>query len=158
MGGIALGKAVTSSGLLEYMDVGIRQLVEGMSLYTVVLALTAVVLVVSTFISHTIASVLLVPIASEVGSNLEGNHARLLIFLTGLLCSTGMGMPVSGFPNQTAYVNVLFFQYPVLAVLIFVYLHSANQEDEMGQLYLSNIDFLKNGVPASAIAAFVRIV
>jgi len=46
----------------------------------------------------------------------------------------------------------------VLAVLIFVYLHSANQEDEMGQLYLSNIDFLKNGVPASAIAAFVRIV
>ncbi|EJD49604.1 Sodium/sulfate symporter [Auricularia subglabra TFB-10046 SS5] len=133
MGGIALGKAVTSSGLLEVLDVGIRGLVDGMALYTVVLALTAVVLVVSTFISHTIASVLLVPIASEVGANLEGNHARLLIFLTGLLCSTGMGMPVSGFPNQTA----------------------ANQEDEMGQLYLTNVDFLKNGVPASVIAAFV---
>ncbi len=32
---------------------------------------------------------------------------------------------------------------------------SATQEDEMGQLYLSNIDFLKCGVPASIIAALV---
>jgi phosphate transporter len=41
-----------------------------------------------------------------VGSNLPGpgNHANLLIFVTGLICSAGMGMPVSGFPNQTAYV------------------------------------------------------
>lgn len=133
MGGIALGKAVTSSGLLEVMDTAIRHLVKDMPLYPVVLALSVVVLVVSTFISHTIASVLLVPIASEVGHNLPGNHARLLIFLTGLLCSTGMGMPVSGFPNQTA----------------------ANQEDETGTLYLTNVDFLKNGVPASVMAAFV---
>lgn len=33
--------------------------------------------------------------------------------------------------------------------------NSATQEDELGQLYLSNVDFLKNGVPASIIAAFV---
>ena len=32
---------------------------------------------------------------------------------------------------------------------------SATQEDELGQLYLSNVDFLKNGVPASIIATFV---
>ena len=25
-----------------------------------------------------------------------------VVFITGLICSTGMGMPVSGFPNQTA--------------------------------------------------------
>ncbi|CCM02295.1 uncharacterized protein FIBRA_04383 [Fibroporia radiculosa] len=133
MGGIALGKGVTASGLLAVMDDKIRDMVGGLPLYTVVLVLSCVVLVVSTFISHTIASVLLVPIAKEVGSNMPGNRANLLIFLTGLLCSTGMGMPVSGFPNQTA----------------------ANQEDEMGQLYLSNVDFLKNGVPASVIAMLV---
>jgi phosphate transporter len=119
MGGIALGKGVISSGLLDVMDESIRDLIEGLSLYTVVLVLSAVVLVrspvgvmtkylrhesqvVSTFISHTIASVLLVPIAQEVGSNMPGNHGNLLIFVTGLICSTGMGMPVSGFPNQTA--------------------------------------------------------
>ncbi|KAG1842498.1 SPX domain-containing protein [Suillus subalutaceus] len=121
MGGIALGKGVTSSGLMD------------LSLYTVVLVLSPVVLIVSTFISHTIASVLLVPIAKEVGQSLPGEHANLLIFMTGLLCSVGMGMPVSGFPNQTA----------------------AAQEDELGRLYLSNTDFLKNGVPASIIATLV---
>ncbi|EPQ53940.1 SPX-domain-containing protein [Gloeophyllum trabeum ATCC 11539] len=133
MGGIALGKGVTSSGLLENMDDVIRKLVEGLSLYSVVIVLSIVVLVVSTFISHTIASVLLCPIAKEVGSHLPGDQSNLLVFITGLICSTGMGMPVSGFPNQTA----------------------ATQEDEVGQLYLSNIDFLKNGVPASIIAALV---
>ncbi|KAJ7623924.1 SPX domain-containing protein [Mycena polygramma] len=133
MGGIALGKGVTQSGLLEVLDGVIRDLLEGVKPYNVVLILSPVVLVISTFISHTIASVLLVPIAKEVGSNLPGNHANLLIFVTGLICSAGMGMPVSGFPNQTA----------------------ATQEDELGVLYLSNVDFLKNGVPASIIATLV---
>jgi len=77
----------------------------------------------------------LVPIAAEVGKNLPDPHPRLLIFITGLVCSTGMGMPVSGFPNQTA----------------------ATQEDDMGQRYLTNTDFLKNGVPASIIAAVVVV-
>ncbi|KAH7929221.1 Sodium/sulfate symporter [Leucogyrophana mollusca] len=133
MGGIALGKGVTSSGLLVTMDKIIHRLLDGLSLYTVVLVLSPIVLIISTFISHTIASVLLVPIAKEVGQSLPGNRGNLLIFITGLICSCGMGMPVSGFPNQTA----------------------ATQEDDLGQLYLSNIDFLKNGVPASMIATLV---
>lgn len=133
MGGIVLGKGVMSSGLLDVVDVILRDMVEGFSLYAVVLILSPVVLIISTFISHTIASVLLVPIAKEVGSNLPGNHQNLLIFITGLICSAGMGMPVSGFPNQTA----------------------ATQEDDLGELYLSNVDFLKNGVPASILATAV---
>ncbi|KAH9481898.1 putative transporter C3B8.04c [Psilocybe cubensis] len=135
MGGIALGKGVMSSGLLEIMDVIIRDLVDGLSLYKVVLILSPIVLIISTFISHTIASVLLVPIAKTVGKNLPGDQSNLLIFITGLICSTGMGMPVSGFPNQTA----------------------ATQEDELGDLYLTNVDFLKNGVPASIIATFRNV-
>lgn len=118
MGGSALGKAVEASKLLEAMDIIIRDMITGLSFFTVVIVLSAVVLVkcmihpwyhyltlqqvISTFISHTIASVLLVPIAAEVGANLPIPQPNLLIFLTGLICSTGMGMPVSGFPNQTA--------------------------------------------------------
>jgi hypothetical protein len=34
----------------------------------------------------------------------------------------------------------------------------ATQEDEMGQRYLANVDFLKTGVPASIVAATVNIV
>jgi len=71
-----------------------------------------------------------------VGTNLggSGNAANLLVFMTGLICSAGMGMPVSGFPNQTA----------------------VTQEDDLGVLYLTNVDFLKNGFPASIIATVVH--
>jgi phosphate transporter len=33
----------------------------------------------------------------------------------------------------------------------------AGQEDDLGVLYLSNVDFLKNGVPASIIATVVSL-
>ncbi|KAH8829948.1 SPX domain-containing protein [Flagelloscypha sp. PMI_526] len=134
MGGIALGKGVITSGLLKIVDLLIKDLVQGLSLYNVVLILSPVVLIISTFISHTIAAILLVPIAKEVGASFpDQNYSNLLIFIVALICSTGMGMPVSGFPNQTA----------------------ATQEDDLGQLYLTNVDFLKNGVPASIIATLV---
>jgi len=45
MGGIALGKGVTSSGLLDKMDILIRRLVEGRSEFGVIVVLTTVVLV-----------------------------------------------------------------------------------------------------------------
>lgn len=45
MGGIALGKGVTSSGLLDVMDDGIREMISGLSLYTVVMVLSLIVLV-----------------------------------------------------------------------------------------------------------------
>lgn len=45
---------------------------------------------------------LLVPIASRIGDALPDPHPRLLIMATALICSAGMGLPVSGFPNMTA--------------------------------------------------------
>jgi len=45
MGGIALGKGVTASGLLDDADVLVRELVKGLPLYGVVVVLSAVVLV-----------------------------------------------------------------------------------------------------------------
>lgn len=45
MGGIALGKGVMSSGLLQVMDTLIRDLMQGFELYTVVLILSPIVLV-----------------------------------------------------------------------------------------------------------------
>jgi di/tricarboxylate transporter len=45
MGGIALGKGVTSSGLLDKMDILIRGLISGQSEFGVVMVLTTVVLV-----------------------------------------------------------------------------------------------------------------
>jgi phosphate transporter len=60
-------------------------------------------------------------------------------------------MPVSGFPNQTACVPYFYSRESNLSAI------RATQEDEMGQLYLTNVDFLKNGIPASVIAALVCV-
>lgn len=58
MGGIALGKGVTSSGLLDKMDNLIRGLVEGRSEFGVIVVLTTVVLV-SCFLHQMFISLLL---------------------------------------------------------------------------------------------------
>ena len=55
MGGIALGKGVTSSGLLDVMDDGIREMISGLSLYTVVMVLSLIVLVWT--VSHVLSFV-----------------------------------------------------------------------------------------------------
>ncbi|TXT14263.1 uncharacterized protein COLE_00456 [Cutaneotrichosporon oleaginosum] len=133
MGGIALGKAVLSSGLLESMDKGLVRLVEGMGLYSILVVFCSISLVVATFISHTIAAVLLVPIAERIGTSMADPHPRLLIMATALICSAGMGLPVSGFPNMTAIT----------------------QENKLGHRFINANDFLKNGIPASILATFV---
>jgi phosphate transporter len=45
MGGIALGKAVDSSGLLDMLDEVVRDMISGLSLFGVVAVLSVVVLV-----------------------------------------------------------------------------------------------------------------
>ncbi|GAA6022387.1 hypothetical protein JCM10207_004749 [Rhodosporidiobolus poonsookiae] len=62
-------------------------------------------------------------------------HPRLLIFATSLICSAGMGLPISGFPN----------------------LQAINVEDELGQRYLQPSDFFKCGIPASVAATGIVI-
>jgi len=130
MGGISLGKAVLSSGLLDDVDVLIKKLVEGLDIFTILITFSFLVLVLSTFISHTIAAVLLVPIASQIGNSLKEPHPRLLIMTTALICSAGMGLPVSGYPNMAAI----------------------NLENEVGERYLDVEDFLKNGLGSSVLA------
>ena len=52
MGGIALGNGVMSSGLLKVLDGIIRNLINGYTLYSVVLILSPIVLVGEIFIQH----------------------------------------------------------------------------------------------------------
>ncbi|KAI3628087.1 PHO91 [Malassezia furfur] len=133
MGGIALGKGVDSSGLLSALDQFVQAHVEGLPLYRILLLLVTTGLVVATFISHTIAAVLLVPLAAQIGENLSQPHPRLLIMATVLTASAAMGLPISGFPNMTAI----------------------NLEDEVGHRYVSVRTFLRVGIPASLLATAV---
>lgn len=133
MGGIALGKGVASSGLLRSLDGVVQSHVQGLSLWGIMFMLLAVGLVVATFISHTIAAVLLVPIAAQMGEGLPVPHGRLLIMATALVSSAAMGLPISGFPNMTAI----------------------NLEDEVGHHYVTVRTFLRVGIPASIMATAI---
>ena len=100
-GGLSLGKAVDSSGLLQTIATAITERVEGMSLYGVLVVFAALVLVVATFISHTVAALIILPLVQQVGAGMSEPHPNLLVMGTVLMASAAMGLPTSGFPNMS---------------------------------------------------------
>lgn len=135
MGGTALGKAVASSGLLATIAVTIQHEVQDFSLFGVVLTFGLLILTMATFVSHTVAALIVIPLVSEIGNNLEDPHPRLLIMASALLCSGAMGLPTSGFPNVTAICMT----------------------DEFGKPYLTVGTFITRGVPSSIIAYLIIV-
>ncbi|KAJ6119369.1 transporter [Penicillium sp. IBT 18751x] len=135
-GGLCLGKAVTSSGLLHTIAGGITARVEHLSLYSLLLVFSALILVIATFISHTVAALIMLPLVRQIGVNMEDPHPNLLVMASALMCSVAMALPTSGFPNMTAIMT---------------------EVPTTGQRYLQVRHFLTRGIPAS-LMAFVVIV
>ncbi|KAJ1826480.1 low-affinity phosphate transporter [Coemansia sp. RSA 2599] len=135
MGGIALGRAVDSSGLLHELASRIESFVDGFPVFAVLCVFCGLILVCCTFISHTVGSLIILPIVAEVGARLPEPHSRLLVMGTALMASGAMGLPVSGFPNMNAIML----------------------EDTLGNPYLTTFDFFKAGIPSSVVAYFVII-
>ncbi|KAK9456847.1 SPX domain-containing protein [Dipodascopsis uninucleata] len=135
MGGIALGKAVSSSGLLDTIAFGIRSMVSGLSVYGIMAVFGALILIIATFISHTVAALILLPIVAQVGNATSDPHPNLLVMASAFLCSCAMGLPTSGFPNVTAICTT----------------------DDMGRPYLTVLMFITRGVPSSLLAYIVVI-
>ena len=89
----------------------------------------------ATFISHTVAALIIIPLVSEIGNDLPEPHPRLLIMASVLLCSAAMGLPTSGFPSVTAICMT----------------------DEFGKPYLTVGTFISRGVPTSIIVYFITV-
>ena len=102
-GGLALGKAVASSGLLHTIAGKITEGVDGMSLYSILVIFAGMILVVATFISHTVAALIILPLVQQVGANMQDPHPNLLVMGSALMCSAAMGLPTSGFPNMSEW-------------------------------------------------------
>lgn len=100
-GGLSLGKAVRSSGLLHTLAELVSNGVEGMSLYTVLVVFATLILVIATFISHTVAALIFLPLVFDVGVAMDQPHPNLLVMGGVLMCSAAMGLPTSGFPNMS---------------------------------------------------------
>lgn len=135
MGGTALGKAVASSGLLSTIAVSIQKEVEGFSLFGVTLTFGLLILTVATFVSHTVAALIIIPLVEEIGNKLDDPHPRILVMASALLCSAAMGLPTSGFPNVTAICMT----------------------DEFGKPYLTVSTFITRGVPCSVLAYVIIV-
>lgn len=100
-GGLALGKSVNSSGLLHTIAESITTSVEGMSLYGVLVVFCGLILVIATFISHTVAALIVLPLVQQVGQSMPQPHPNLLVMGAVLMASGAMGLPTSGFPNMS---------------------------------------------------------
>jgi phosphate transporter len=110
-GGLSLGKAVDSSGLLHTIAHSIRNNVEGMSLYGVLVVFCGLILVIATFISHTVAALIILPIVQQVGAGMDEPHPNLLVMGSALMCSAAMGLPTSGFPNMSEFSPYPFISF-----------------------------------------------
>ncbi|KAK4923798.1 hypothetical protein LTR28_012457 [Elasticomyces elasticus] len=102
-GGLALGKAVNSSGLLHTIALAITDKVEHLSLYGVLVVFCALIMVVATFISHTVAALIVLPLVQQVGQGMAEPHPNLLVMGSVLMASAAMGLPTSGFPNMNTF-------------------------------------------------------
>lgn len=106
-GGLALGKAVKSSGLLHTVAERISHEVDGVDLYGVLLIFSSLTLVIATFISHTVAALIILPLVSDIGKDMDDPHPNLLVMAAVLMCSAAMGLPTSGFPNMSELPTIL---------------------------------------------------
>jgi len=135
-GGLSLGKAVNSSGLLHTIAGAITAEVKDFSLYGVLVVFATLILVVATFISHTVAALIILPLVKSVGEGMDQPHPNLLVMGSALMCSAAMGLPTSGFPNMTAIMM---------------------EDSQTGQRYLQVKHFISRGIPSSIITLLVVI-
>lgn len=123
-GGNVLGLAVHSSGLLHLVSEAAAPWLGG-SLWLLTFKILLLVMAVTTFVSHTVAAIILMPLVTALGA--EAGEPQILVMAAALACSASMSLPTTSFPN----VNSLL------------------AEDSNGQPYLVVKDFIRAGVPLS---------
>mmetsp|Transcript_43046 Transcript_43046/g.98688 ORF Transcript_43046/g.98688 Transcript_43046/m.98688 type:complete len:124 (-) Transcript_43046:206-577(-) len=89
------------------------------------------VLLITTFFSHTVAAIVIMPLAASMGAS--GGVSAQVVFCCALTCSAAMALPMSSFPN----VNSLL------------------AEDDYGRTYVRATDFVLVGFPAQLLVTFI---
>lgn len=140
MGGSALGFAVQSSTFLKLIGNKLGDAVSSLGNLPVMLGFGFVILVCTTFVSHTVGAIIVLPILKELAYAKKDpvtgtSPVALFVALGGLMCSVGMGMPISGFPNMSA----------------------VSQEDATGRNFINTMDFVKTGLISSVLVYLVTV-
>lgn len=138
LGGSVLAEAVSSSGLLKHIAEIIAHQVAGASAWELVLIFSGCVGFTACFISSTVTAMVVLPVIQHVGTKLaetEGaDHSRLLVVACALMCSGGMALSISSFPNMMS------------ATLTHV---------DSGLTFVSSRDFFRDGGVAALLCFFM---
>jgi sodium-dependent dicarboxylate transporter 2/3/5 len=106
-GGIALGLAMEETGLSRRVIESIP--FAAMPALSLAIAAGLASLALSTFMSHTAAANLLLPLVAALGASVDSlqplGGARMLILVVTFACSLAMALPVSTPPNAMAYAT-----------------------------------------------------
>jgi len=122
-GGDVLGLAVRNSGVLDILANEMEVLLVDMSPLAAVFIVATMVAIITSFVSHTVAAIILIPVVVEVGIIIG---APQTLYMTTILMDSGsMTLPMTSFPN----VNSMLL------------------EDARGQPYLRVKDFVQYGGP-----------
>ena len=125
-GGNVLGEAVESSKLLEMTGDLILMLPD--DLYLISAVSCFLMLIVGSFISHTVAALILLRLFGKIGEEL--GHPKLIIMTTVVMCGGAMPLPISSIPNMN--------------------LCSLVKDD--GTSILNTMDFVKLGLPCTLLS------
>lgn len=98
--GLALGKGIEATGVLEDVIQSVLDRNAQHSVFFLLIASSLVMLVASCLVCHTVSAVVLLPIFQRMGSAIQ--KEKLLLATASLVCSCGMALPTSGFPNILA--------------------------------------------------------
>lgn len=129
-GGNALGLAVGDSGLLAAATAPIQSTLAESGAATLVVVLVCILAFATTFLSHTVAALVLMPLCVQLGEH-AGGYADAVALVCALSCSSACGLPFSSFPNVSC----------------------VSCSDDAGAKYLSVMHFIKAGLPATALTA-----
>ncbi|KAK7195054.1 phosphate transporter [Novymonas esmeraldas] len=125
-GGNMLGLCARDSRMLDIIAVSMKSTLRDSPPYLTLSVVLVAVGVITTFVSHTVAAMILLPIIVKIGflmpesSGVMTVTPQSMVMLAALMCSGAMAFPISSFPN----VNSLL------------------AEDAKGKPYLRAKDFL----------------
>lgn len=129
-GGNVLGTAVTSSGLLVNISADVTAVLPMNHFWPAMVLILCFCMSVATFVSHTVAAIILLPLVVQLGTTLGNPMAVVVCAVFGI--SAAQGLPFSSFPNVNSLLIV----------------------DDARQPYLVVKDYLMTGLPISLITLF----
>ncbi len=100
-GGMALAKALAAVGVIDQIGVAVQSLT-GISLFLLILTVTAVVLLMTEFMSNVALVTIFIPVIIGVGNGLNVDPLLLVVPVT-LASSCAFMMPISTPPNAIVY-------------------------------------------------------